>query len=184
MKTILSFICVLACAFGAFAQGNLQFNQVRNIAHTSVPKMLADPSNPSTGNYIYHIYRLDSTVMNVPANKVLKIESMSFGYISTFTVPQSSSTASIQAPNIPYSAPSGFLYGYVFIDNTLVLPLIYGNQQLNQVFPLWLSAGNHTIKVVYNSVSYNSPTSISSVPENVAQPCKVSISAIEFNIIP
>lgn len=68
MKKILTLCLVLACCYTVKAQNNLQFNQVITLRADSIV-----PSCPSgCGDTI--LYR----TFTVPANKVLKIESINF----------------------------------------------------------------------------------------------------------
>jgi hypothetical protein len=138
MKKIFTITVLLFAVNSIKAQGNLQFNQVKNIEINGTTLL----NTTQIGNPISTLGSI-----TVPIGKVWKIESVS------------------GIKNGQESADIFNTHVRVLIGNhkALVSP---GDEII--MFPIWLSAGNYPIKASSNPL------------ENLI----ISISAIEFNIVP
>ncbi len=140
-------IMLLVNSNGSWSQGNLQFSQVINLT----------PGNTYT----------------VPANKVLKIESLTFQSLPIYTTSlQSQQCAGNNTCQCTWSAQSYLNIGSLSYSSQLAISSSIGPCPAtnsasvtlpNIVFPIWLNAGKQ--------ISIQNITG-------------VMLSAIEFNIIP
>lgn len=127
-----------------YSQGNLQFNQV----------LTYNLSGPASVSSTLNIVQTIS--INVPANKVWKIESAS---------------ERVQGTGSFYFG-AGASYAAIVIDNNIVdLSEATSNQSH---LPLWLPEGTHTLQLVVDNFGTSCNTCIA----------YGMISGIEFNIIP
>ena len=126
MKTILSFIFVLACACNAFAQGNLQFNQVRNITFSCSSIYL-------TSGQVSMAY--DSLNIVVPLGKVLKIESASIGVVAPH-------------PYLGVNVPSSY-DGALYLNDVTIFSSTFNVSGIaSPNFPIWLPSGTYKLKSI------------------------------------
>ena len=140
-----SSIIMFLMVFNLYGQGSLQFNRVI--------KAEFDDTNASG--------LLGKTVgtINVPANKVLKIE------FASLHLTRSNSGNEIYNPTIGVSDDGK---SFMMVSDYMIwVPLDVPGRTIK--FPLWLSAGNHDVIVRLNGNTLD---------------FKAVISGIEFNIIP
>ena len=155
MKTIAFVILLFASCFGmAFAQGNLQFNQVRKIQWSAAT---------TANNTFYQI--LGPYVVTVPVGKVLKIESLS--------------VSRVRVPNTTLSAAYGLWGNYqasLWLEETCIVtnPGFATNNQdhvANQI--IWLPEGNHNFYIGAEATGTATIHNLSAM-----------LTAIEFNVVP
>lgn len=120
MKKLLS-IAALLISLSVSAQGNLQFNQVRNYNLTGI----------STGGGSKDFQNI---ALTVPAGKVWKVESASCRLQRD------------DIPNIPYGGNTGNKL-MIILDEVPIahMFLLSGWSNSNNELPLWLSAGSHSL---------------------------------------
>jgi hypothetical protein len=148
MKRIKIGLAVMLILLGvkASAQGNLQFNQVVNFN-------LTGSTNGQTGTLT-----IQTINITVPDNKVWKIES---------------ATCRISSTVSPFVGSSTNNNVYILLDNNLIgLVNISSSLLTNQLLPIWIASGNHTIQLMASII----PTS--------QQQVYGLVSALEFNILP
>ncbi|MCB9235364.1 MAG: hypothetical protein H6581_27160 [Bacteroidia bacterium] len=145
MKKIL-FVILLAC-LSTFANAqSLSFDQVLFEEYS-----ITIPPNTAYFNTV------GNSTLVVPAGKVLKIESIQSGYLSS-TVPR------------PLNALSYFDF---FINDKWIYPN-YSTSGVLSDFPIWLPAGSYDLKYLYG---YGSTTSSTLT-------VKWSLSGVQFNVVP
>ena len=141
-------IMLLVNSNGSWSQGNLQFSQVINLT----------PGNTYT----------------VPANKVLKIESLTFQSLSIYTTTLQSQINCVQTSCVCTWSAQSYLnigslsYSSQLANSSSIAPCPATNSGSvtlpNIVFPIWLNAGKQI--AIQNNVT------------------GILLTAIEFNIIP
>ena len=142
-------LCTFAFACFAFntvsAQGNLVFNQVINISLSG-----NGTENGSTNEQV-----IATQNVSIPANSVLKVESVSLNKFY-------SGTASLVVGTL-YLTVDGVIYSTTYQSNATIIN-----------FPVWLASGNHVVKL-----SYHSMATYAFVPRFIAL-----LSAIQFSVVP
>ena len=166
MKNIFILILTLTVSASLFAQGNLQFNQIRKI--------------DITGNQSYQYnYNTGNTQMNfatqtitVPTGKVLKIESsfvrMTYSGTNNEAKPLTGTNGGTNNIDVLL----------LFLDNNIIAHQAGANNEFKNLryqYPIWLPAGSYQIKLVGDCTTNGSTTTANA---------NGMISAIEFNIIP
>jgi hypothetical protein len=119
-KLFVAFILLVICAQKNFAQGNLQFNQVKYY-ELSVTQTVSGP------------YAETQQSITVPAGKVWKIESAFAGYY----VPSNNSTGL-------------FGGGRMFLDNRPIFDDYLGSGAAavtSPLMPIWLPPGTYTLAI-------------------------------------
>jgi hypothetical protein len=143
---------------GVYAQGNLQFNQVRKITWTQTTPV------GGVNNNRYHL--MGPFVVTVPAGKVLKIESMNVS--KQRITPMGSYQEALGASSFT-DPPS------LFLEETMVFssPSASGTSAQNNLNAAitWLPAGDHNFY-------------IAGFVNSIANTYAALLTSIEFNIVP
>jgi hypothetical protein len=130
----------------SYGQGNLQFNQVLS------PSITVGIQPPG---------QIITSAITVPSGKVWKVESSSFSRVE---------------PTIPgyrLTIWGGTTNQTFYLDDyTVCTYLAPSIGFIEPKFPIWLSEGTHTLRMINHSSSSN------------ASPATGTLSVIEFNIIP
>jgi hypothetical protein len=137
MKKIFKIIVLLFAVNSIKAQGNLQFNQVKNVEITGTTL----PYDPQLGNPISTI-----GTITVPTGKVWKIESISS---------KENSLRQITGINI------------VTLIGNLIAATENSNSFQDAKLPIWLSSGSYSIKISSSASILNIITAISAIEFNI-----------------
>ncbi len=165
MKKILLLFISVWISYFVLGQGNLQFNQTLLLNGTLSYSKTVNPlpvGSNAPADTLFYVF--DSVTVNVPAQKTLKIESVSTG---NRLYHENSTTF---AP-LFYFPVSGGLSVYI---NNVTLE--------NSALPMWLPSGSYKVKFYSYIGSYlNNSLTSSDVSRKRYY---YGISGIEFNIIP
>ena len=137
-KIIILALLISVCKINA--QGNLQFNDVKNIEITGT----TSPFDPNIGVPISTI-----GTITVPTGKVWKIES-----------------TSVKENNLNSLAGNGSFV--LLLNNHVAYSTYQGNSGFPFVFlPIWLSAGSYQVKISSGAPQINTIASISAIEFNI-----------------
>jgi hypothetical protein len=142
MKKIIITIVLLIAVNTIKAQGNLQFNEVKNIEITGTTL----PYDPN----VFGVPISTIGTITVPTGKVWKIESTSVKENNLF----------------PIYSTSPFV---LFLNNHVAYSTNQGTNNQPFVFlPIWLSAGSYQVKISSSAAQLNAIASISAIEFNIA----------------
>jgi hypothetical protein len=141
MKKIIITIVLLIAVNTIKAQGNLQFNQVKNIEITGTTL----PYDPNTAVPISTI-----GTITVPTGKVWKIESTSVKENNLNAIYTTSSFVLLLNSHVAYATNQGT------------------NNQPFVFLPIWLSAGSYQVKISSQAAQMSAIASISAIEFNIA----------------
>lgn len=140
-------VSLLLLCSGIRAQGNLQFNQVLQPSITT--------SNLAGSGVV-------SQTITVPTGKIWKIENASYARYANGNT------------NSPFYIWGGTSNVTVYLDEYLISDFLSSGGTFREAkFPIWLTAGDYTLRIVNHSTS--AQTSLTH---------KATLSVIEFNIVP